>query len=672
MNAPTGHIRRQRVWLAATLFISLFGLYQFAQRPYEAGTLLASRRILAVASGWLVVCLALLVFLALTWTAAWPRLQRQAAGAFRVLARLQRWNFLLFVVLAFAYAYLLLGQFGFDFERLNVRLSLLWLVSIAGWILLKAAGRQEHDGLLLVFVLVTIAGIYRAGAHLAEVSDYPFTLNWSEASRYYYASLFFARQLYGQDLPPTVLHPSRYLLQAVPFLLPDSPIWLHRLWQALLWIGTTLLTSWMLVRRLGPAFTRLAALAWAFLFLLLGPVYYHLQVAALLVLFFYRQDRLWLTTAGVLAGSLWAGISRVNWFPVPAMLAASLYLLESPLGGRPVWRYLLPPALWGLVGAGAAFAAQALYALISGNPTEQFASSFSSDLLWYRLLPNPTYPLGVLLSAVLLCLPLFLLLYDSVQGNWRRLHWVRWTGIGAMLSALLAGGLVVSTKIGGGSNLHNLDAFFTVLLVVLVYLFFGLQAEDQPSQPGPEPIPDGHVQNRRALWRPLLLGVLLFITLRLTLAYGAPLKTLTPDETKLALERIHRAVQDAVSDGGKVLFIAERQLLTFRTLTGVELVPDYERVFLMEMAMANNTSYLQRFHQELSEQRFALIISEPLFQRYKGRQESFGEENDAWVRNVSEPVLCYYEMSRTLRSVPLQMLVPRDVPAADCKSGQSP
>jgi len=34
------------------------------------------------------------------------------------------------------------------------------------------------------------------------------------------------------------------------------------------------------------------------------------------------------------------------------------------------------------------------------------------------------------------------------------------------LLVLLAGGLVVSTKIGGGSNLHNLDAYLTLLLVV--------------------------------------------------------------------------------------------------------------------------------------------------------------------------------------------------------------
>src|SRR5688572_16916014 len=41
---------------------------------------------------------------------------------------------------------------------------------------------------------------------------------------------------------------------------------------------------------------------------------------------------------------------------------------------------------------------------------------------------------------------------------------------------------------------------------------------------------------------------------------------------------------------GEVLFISQRQLLTFGEIEGVDLVPENELVFLMEMAMSNKES----------------------------------------------------------------------------------
>ena len=96
------------------------------------------------------------------------------------------------------------------------------------------------------------------------------------------------------------------------------------------------------------------------------------------------------------------------------------------------------------------------------------------------------------------------------------------------------------------------------------------------------------------------------------------------------------------------------------------MVPDYERVFLMEMAMSGNPAYLNRFHQQLKDHQFSVIVVEPLNIVYKGRASSFGEENDAWVNQVSKPVLCSYEVDKTLRDVHIQVLVPRDKPNPDC------
>jgi hypothetical protein len=91
-------------------------------------------------------------------------------------------------------------------------------------------------------------------------------------------------------------------------------------------------------------------------------------------------------------------------------------------------------------------------------------------------------------------------------------------------------------------------------------------------------------------------------------------------------------------------------------------VPDYELVFLMEMAMSGNREYLDAFQAAISSQRYDLIIAEPLVIQYQGRNHSFGEENDAWVKSVSEPVLCYYQPSVSLDAVGVVLYTPRSSP----------
>lgn len=45
----------------------------------------------------------------------------------------------------------------------------------------------------------------------------------------------------------------------------------------------------------------------------------------------------------------------------------------------------------------------------------------------------------------------------------------------------------------------------------------------------------------------------------------------------------------------------------------------------------------------------------------------FDEENNAWVKWVSRPVLCYYEPKVTLKEVGVQLLVPK-ADTSDCSS----
>ncbi len=314
-------------------------------------------------------------------------------------------------------------------------------------------------------------------SYLPSISTYPFSLGWSEASRYYYGSLVFAERIYGERVPLSILHPTRYFLQSVPFLVDGLPIWVHRLWQVLLWLGMTAVTGILFVRRLRPASRFLAVLTvmWFFLYLLQGAVYYHLQVMIWIILLGVSARHPWRSLAAVILASIWAGMSRVNWFPMPAMLAIGLYLLEEPVSGyRNFWRYMLKPAMWLALGLLTALASQSLYIYWSGNQgnLSAFGSSFTSDLIWERLWANPTYPLGVVPGILIVSAPIIALIVHALRGRLTAWHPIRLMGLAGMLVVLFAGGLVVSVKIGGGGDLHNMDAYMTLLGIVAGYLFF--------------------------------------------------------------------------------------------------------------------------------------------------------------------------------------------------------
>jgi len=60
-------------------------------------------------------------------------------------------------------------------------------------------------------------------------------------------------------------------------------------------------------------------------------------------------------------------------------------------------------------------------------------------------------------GALLVLIPLLLLGLSKLKGQWSFYHPIRLLGIGSILFILFAGGVVVSVKIGGGSNLHPIE-----------------------------------------------------------------------------------------------------------------------------------------------------------------------------------------------------------------------
>jgi len=537
------------------------------------------------------------------------------------------------------------------FSDLIVRIFILWIAAIALTAILLSYRPQYSWIVTTTGMAVLIGFVYRLGLLAQEISTYPFSLGWSEASRYYYASLFFARRIYGFRVPPSVLHPTRYLLQSVPFLIPGLPLVAHRIWQVLLWLSTTVATGYLLARRVGVRsggqFAAMIALTMLYLFQ--GPVYYHLLVMVILVLWLFDGDKPWRSLGVILLASTWAGISRINWYPVPAMLGAALYLLEIPRRGKSLVDYVKWPAVWFTLGTATAFISQVAYIAWSGQPASQFSSSFSSGLLWYRLLPNATYPLGVLLAVVLASLPALLLFWFHRRELIQGLSWTRSLGLAAIMLVLLAGGLIVSVKIGGGSNLHNLDAYLVILGVIAAYLYVNRIRYEDRTEPGAE--------GQSAYLLPFMIAIPLIFTL----SQGRPVKLPGESAVETSLEAIRAYSEEGEESSRQILFISQRHLLTFDTVTDVKLVPDYETVFLMEMAMSGNEIYLSSFHSDLAKHRFDVIVVDPLATGFQGRAHGFGEENDAWVREVSIPMLCYYEVAETFSDTRVQILHPREI-----------
>jgi len=523
----------------------------------------------------------------------------------------------------------------------------LWgsLLAAIGFTLL---GAQTFPAFL--FLLAAQGVLYQIYASLAVVSAYPFSIGYSEASRHYYASMFHAERLYGANLPLPFLHPSRYMLLSLPFWISSLPLWAHRLWQALLWIFLTGISAALLARRArlkGWAF--LLAAAWAYLYFLQGAVYYHLQVMVILILIGAQSAKFWRTLFFVTLASLWAGVSRVNWFPVPAMLAIALYLLETPLKEKG-WRYWLPPAAWGFIGLASALLAQFAYIQISGNAAAaNFASSFTSDLIWARLFPNEIFS-GVLPGITLVSLPILLALAWMLRGATRRIHFLRWLALTAMLDLLFAGGLVVSVKIGGGADLHNMDAFM-VLLALIAALVFGGQLKTEAGQN----------------WAAGILPAgLVFAALLIPISYVIPRVGTFYAHNSAASAADVKTLQNYVKQtSGEVLFLTERQLFAFGDLPAARMIPEYEQIELMEFAMSGNRAALQKFYADLNAKRFAVIFAEE--QKFVMRKEgAFKEENNVWVRYVGAPLLCAYKPMETLKTANAQIFIPR--PNPKCKN----
>jgi hypothetical protein len=619
------------------------------------------------------LCLLLLVGVSiLLWlpVTAFPKIQAIGAVIARRRERLGQARYLLAAIaVGIPIWFFLYSTLGSYFHGAYLRLLFLLVFGTLFAILVTKGEttlvRQEY---LYLGILLT-ASLFFASAQLTEVTNYPFSLSWSEGNRLYDFSVQVdpGRYQYPGKLTVPYSSPGRYLLWGILFLIPNAPIWMHRLWDAILWTVPSLALGYLLARGIKAArwssqtrLIRWIFALWIFLFLAQGPIYPPLIISAMLVVVLVRPQKLLLSLVGVALAGYYASASRWTWLPASAAWAAIIWVSDLQIDKGASWKKifirLVPITLITAVGIGAG--ALANPKLLSPKVIST-STAMSQPLLWYRLFPNATNPDGILLELIIATLPLIaLLIWLIVRKSWSP-NWLQSLAyIGASLG-FLAMGLVASVKIGGGNNLHNLDMFLITLAIISALAFRDVTTAGYPSPSVLHPPPAPRNEGSPVIMG--LLAILICLPAWNAVKGGAPLELPPQEEIQQGLQKLSGQIEKA-QPNGEILFIDQRQLLTFGVLQGVDLVPDYEKKYMMDQAMAGNAAYFEDFYHDLENKRFSLIITEPLWRRKQGDVYSFNEENNAWVKWVVKPLFCYYTPIIRLSDVRIQMLVPNPNP----------
>ena len=435
---------------------------------------------------------------------------------------------------------------------------------------------------------------------------------------------------------------------------------MFRFWVAFLALVTTGLTSLLVFRIVRNGLSSdgrgkvtrgllIALVLGGMLYLFQGPIYYHLLPGAILVLWLFDREKPARILCAVVLASAWEGLGRVNWFLLPAGLAITLYLLTVPAAGGRVWRYLIWPLTWGFSGAAASLAAYSLFIKTFHYVVPFFNPNMHYAFFKFKLWPNPGYRLGLIPGIALLSFPLLVVILAASLRKYNLVHWVRWLILALLLGVFFVGSTIVSLRAGGGTDLHNYDTFILLLFTVGSFLGMGAVVPEKAGANMPQPM----------LGNPfVLLGLLAIPVYLLTRNLPAPID-FSEEKVQAAIQRDRTFLQNADPGPGPVLNIGERQLVVYKLIPDADLFVPYSKIELMEMAMANNQSYLGRFFMDLQAHRFSYIISNPFATITQGLQHSYGYENDVWSGYVALPVLEFYEPVYTDATTGLVVYAPK-------------
>ena len=688
------NIQTSIIFLSLLFFLAVV-LQNFYNVAYGTGSLMGGFSlkwgIFLAFFSLLIIGLLLLIYLIL-WKTEKLKSLKKAIISLRVQLGYSSWilTFILLLIPIWFFQYTL---WGLVFAGIYFRLFVWFIVAITLAILLSKNEEKLISFSALLLSVLLSGTFFSLASIFSNATSYPFNLYWSDGNRLWDYSIMFGRELYNipeDQYIPVLISPGRQFLWGLPFLLPNTSIFVNRFWSAFVLSIPYMILGWVTFKSRKKKIWELLLLAlWTFLFLNQGPIYTPLVLSAILVTLAWERP-LWLALPLVAFAGYYAELTRYTWEFAPTIWAGMLSLNGSKLKGERLtlrdWARAIALAIAGI-------SIWYLYPIIQrawqsrtnpvtglGNAVAGTVTSVQSEvsvqpLLWSRLFPNDTYPEGILGGLLIAILPLIIILFYLIKKKyWQPSLWQKLAIVGSLFPFLVVG-LIISTKIGGGNNLHNLDMFLIALLFVAAIAWRN-GGREWFSQPEKHP-----------LWIKATLILLIAIPAIPSLSGMRPkislsqaeieqvkiladtdtVETLPPsEEINDAIWYIRHAINDW-GDEGEILFIDQRQLLTFGYVPKVPLVPEYEKKRMMNEAMGSNATYFAPYYEDLAAQRFSLIISEPLKIELKDEEGVFAAESDLWAKWVAAPTLCYYEPLETLHSVYIQLLVPREE-VLDCSS----
>lgn len=554
-----------------------------------------------------------------------------------------------------------LSDWGIVFSAPTLRVLYLLETVLLLYVCINNLGNFQNKLTPIVLALLLIGSAFAISSRLRRIIDYPFSLAWSEGNRFWDYSILFGRDRY--DLPAnkdifTLIDFGRQSLWGMVFLIKDASIQLMRFWNDFLYVIPSLILGLLLFKKRGTplAFTLFAGL-WTFLFLNQGPIYTPIILALYLVIIASKLPILPAFLLVTISG-YYAQLTRYTWSIAPALWAglfamlkinrslqisdrlkrASLLIAGGLFGG--VILPMLIPVQHGIYQQPAEVTVTLVDRVLTtlGN----------QDLIWSRLLPNSTNAAGILLSIILASVPFLFIIIRNAKVYLQQTHILQKIYLGASLVATFCIGLVVSVKIGGGSNLHNFDLYLlTVLVLAGILHSFSLQTFTQRI-------------TKTKSWHMFVFIFSILLCFRKDVLYVKPYTLPSKVRQREILTKLQNEI-DERKNQGDILFIDQRQLLTFGYLHA-PLVDTYEKKMLMNEALSSDYEYYDHFYKDLANSRFSLIINEPVNINFQESEASYGAENDAYVKWVSEPLLCYYEPLITYREVGVELLIPRTSP----------
>ncbi|MAT42033.1 MAG: hypothetical protein CL609_06800 [Anaerolineaceae bacterium] len=515
---------------------------------------------------------------------------------------------------------------------------------------------SQNNIFYLFLNTIVVVGFIFIILRLAEtIASTPFSLAWSEGSFIYLASTYFSKRIYGIETSIPYIMSTRHLLEGIPFLLGNFSITFHRAWLVFLNLFSVIFFALSVIKRFNITKKwRMLIFFWSILYVFQGVIYYNILLSATIVIWGFNKDHKLRSFFIVLLASLFGGMNRINWAFTPPLLAVLIYLLENEEtlpSLRDKIKFLLYPiylfVFGSLIGLAGLFG---YYVGIGGYSFNTFLARMQADSLLSRLLPSDTFPLGVILASLLVTSALW---YFIIRG-WIKSDNKNIFTFGLVLLinlVLFAGSLLVSAKIGGGADLHNMDAYLVSVLITFCYFLFPSIQKTENS------IAFSH-------WRDnFVLIVLFLIPVFWQVNYINPYKIRSYSQEVTFLNELQTILDHYQTfDDRPILFVTQRQLLTFNAIKNVELVPEYELVDTFEMVMADNQAYLDQLRQDIKNETFSLIIIDPQpKETVYGR--IFNEESNKWYAQVTNTLYDYYDLVYEIKlpASPIQIYGAKDI-----------